>query len=118
MGLGIVPKFVDTPGEAGKDEALDGLLTLVEADANALKTGVKVMDLTQIRETIEKVQTATPIDKLASPLSGQEIMQLTGLTPGKRVGELKRMLDEMVIEGQLDPDDKAKATDFVLDLSR
>src|SRR4051794_8725371 len=30
MGLGIVPEFVDAPGETGKDEALDGLLTLEE----------------------------------------------------------------------------------------
>ena len=43
-------------------------------------------------------------------------MQLTGLEPGKKVGEIKRMLDELVLDGQLAPDDKQRATEIVTNL--
>ena len=116
MRLGSAPVFTDSAArrlikDLGPD--IEALLSLVDADANALKKGVRVFDLNQIRETILKVQQATPVEKLASPLSGAEIMAMTGLPSGKRVGELKRMLDEMVLEGELAPDDKVRAIEQV-----
>jgi poly(A) polymerase len=116
MRLGSAPVFTDSAArrlikDLGPD--LDGLLSLIDADANALKTGVRVFDINEIRGIISKVQLTTPIDKLSSPLTGEEIMKLTGLPPGKNVGELKRMLDELVIEGQLAPDDKTGATEQI-----
>jgi hypothetical protein len=55
----------------------------------------------------------TPASQLVSPLDGQEIMQITGLPPGKSVGEIKAMLTERVIEGDLAFDDKARAEAIV-----
>ncbi len=116
MRLGSAPVFSDSAArrlikDLGTD--LEGLLTLVDADANALKVGVRVFDIAEIRETINRVQLATPIEKLASPLSGEEIMKLTGLPSGKKIGDLKRMLDELVLDGQLAPDDKTGATELI-----
>ncbi len=116
MRLGSAPVFSDSAArrlikDLGTD--LEGLLTLVDADANALKVGVRVFDLDEIRKTIGRVQLATPMEKLASPLSGEEIMKLTGLPPGKKIGDLKRMLDELVLDGQLAPDDKTGAIEQI-----
>ncbi len=116
MRLGSAPIFTDSAArrlikDLGPD--LEGLLALVNADANALKRGVRVFDIAEIRDTIARVQAKTPVEKLASPLSGEEIMALTGLPPGKKVGELKKALDELVLEGQLDPDDKVAARKVV-----
>jgi poly(A) polymerase len=116
MRLGSAPAFSDSAArrlikDLGTD--LEGLLTLVDADANALKVGVRVFDIAEIRETINRVQLATPMEKLASPLSGEEIMKLTGLPPGKKIGDLKRILDELVLDGQLAPDDKTGATEQI-----
>ena len=116
MRLGSAPVFSDSAArrlikDLGTD--LEGLLTLVDADANALKVGVRAFDIAEIRETINRVQLATPIEKLASPLSGEEIMKLTGLPPGKKVGDLKRMLDELILDGQLAPDDKTGAIEQI-----
>ena len=91
------------------EEALRKFRVLFDADANALKTGVRVFDLAKIRETIVQVLLATPVEKLASSRSGLEIMALTGLPLGEKDGELKRMLDGKVLEGQLAPDDKVAA---------
>ncbi|WP_158409161.1 CCA tRNA nucleotidyltransferase [Fimbriimonas ginsengisoli] len=118
MRLGSSPEF--TPAAARRlirdlDGDLERLLQLVEADANGLKAGVRVMDLGPIRKRIAEVQQATPRSTLDSPLSGQEIMEITGLTPGPEVGRLKQALTEMVIEGDLAPGDKASATAWLRD---
>ncbi len=90
------------------------LLALVEADANALKAGVRVMDLAKIRERLAEVAQQTPRETLESPLSGSEIMAILELSPSKRVGEMKNMLAEKVIEGVLMPEDKAGAEALLL----
>jgi poly(A) polymerase len=98
------------------DGEVERLLDLVEADANGLKAGVRVLDLEPIRKRIEEVKSATPRERLESPLTGKEIMELTGLPPGPEVGRLKQALTEMVLEGDLAPDDKATATNRLREL--
>lgn len=112
MRLGSSPEF--TPSAARRlirdlDGELERLLRLVEADANGLKAGVKVMNLDPIRQRIAEVGQATPRNTLESPLSGAEIMAIVGLEPGPEVGRLKSLLTELVLEGELAPDDKAGA---------
>ncbi len=116
MRLGTSPGF--TPSAARRllrdmDGNVERLLQLVEADANGLKAGVRVVDLSPIRQRLEQVQAATPVSTLVSPLSGEEIMAITGLEQGQEVGRLKKMLTEMVLEGELMPDDKEKARTIV-----
>lgn len=88
---------------------VDPLLRLIEADASSLRPGVMVLDLQPVRDMIDKVSQATPANQLESPLSGSEIMELTGLPPGPEVGKLKSMLTEKVLDGELVPGDKVGA---------
>ncbi|HRK23081.1 MAG TPA: HD domain-containing protein [Fimbriimonadaceae bacterium] len=88
---------------------LGRLLDVVEADASALRPGVKAMDVPAIRRQIEEVARMTPAQSLESPLSGEEIMDELGLEPGPDVGRRKTWLIEQVLEGRLTPDDKAAA---------
>lgn len=85
---------------------LERLLLVVEADVSGLKPGVKAMDIPAIRARIEEVRTATPEETLESPLSGCEIMALTGLPEGKIVGDIKKQLLEAVLEGRISPENK------------
>jgi poly(A) polymerase len=108
MRLGSAPEF--TPAAARRllrdlDDQTERLLQLVDADANGLKASVRRLDLQPIRQRIQEVQTATPRETLQSPLSGAEIMALTGLPSGREVGRLKQMLTERVLDGDLAPDD-------------
>jgi len=116
MRLGSSPEF--TPSAARRlirdlDGDLERLLQLVEADANGLKAGVKVMNLDPIRQRISEVGQATPRKTLESPLSGEEIMAIANVAPGPEVGRLKNLLTEMVLEGELAPDDKLNAEAFI-----
>ena len=99
-------------------DQLEDLLQLVEADANGLRPGVRVLDLQDVRNRIEEVQRITPRTSLESPLSGEEIMSTLGLEPGRRVGELKAMLTEQVLEGVLAPDDREGAKEMLRQLGR
>jgi poly(A) polymerase len=116
MRLGSMPHF--TPAAARRlirdmDGQVEDLLHLVEADANGLKRGVRRLDLTPVRKRLEEVQRETPRSILESPLSGEEIMRITGLSPGREVGKIKDMLIERVLEGDLQPGDKEGAEELI-----
>ncbi|MDK3157591.1 HD domain-containing protein [Kamptonema cortianum] len=88
---------------------LDHWLSLIEADASALKKGVRKLDLDLVRRKLEEVQIATPAPKLTSPLDGHEIMALLGVDGGEIVGRAKEHLTELVLDGKLEPDDRQSA---------
>lgn len=116
MRLGSAPEF--TPAAARRlmrdlGDDLERLLLLVDADAKALRVGIRQLDLGPIRRRIEEVAKATPREQLESPLSGDEIMRITGLSPGAAVGRLKAMLVDKVLEGELLPGDRETATEIV-----
>lgn len=116
MRLGSAPRFTHAAARRlirDMDDQLDRLLALVDADARGLKTGAKKIDLDPIRKRIDEVRLATPRPQLKSPLSGEEIMALTGLSEGPEVGRLKELLVEEVIEGHLEPGDKLAAKEII-----
>lgn len=90
-------------------EELERFLDLVEADAAALRPGVKVLDMAAIRARLDEVRRETPPDVLVSPLTGDQIMEVLGLGPGPEVGRAKAWLTERVIEGELAPGDEEGA---------
>ncbi len=40
-------------------------------------------------------------------------MDILGLEPGTKIGEIKEYLENQVIEGNLAPDDKSRAIDMI-----
>lgn len=116
MRLGSFESF--TPAAARRllqdmGDDTDRLLDLVDADASSLAPGVRQLDLAPIRARLEEVRTATPTETLISPLSGGEIMALTGLPPGEEVGNIKARLTEAVLDGRLSPGDKEGAREWL-----
>ncbi len=116
MRLGSSPVFTPTAARRllrDLGDQTERLLALVEADANGLKAGVRVLDLGEIRARLEEVKRDSPVEKLQSPLSGDRIMAITGLEPGPEVGRIKDLLTEKVLEGELKPDDAEGAEKIV-----
>jgi poly(A) polymerase len=120
MRLGSAPVFTASAARRvirDLGDQTDRLLRLVEADTLALRPGVKVMELAVIRAQLAKVEQVTPRATLESPLNGSEIIALTGLEPGAEIGRLKAALTERVLDGEMLPDDKAKAAELILELA-
>ncbi len=76
-------------------------IELCEADSAAHAPGVKRPDYDHIRDVLVRVAEKTPPEKLDSPISGERIMEVTGIQEGEQVGKVKRHLSEMVVEGKL-----------------
>ncbi|ARU40404.1 hypothetical protein CCB80_04310 [Armatimonadetes bacterium Uphvl-Ar1] len=88
---------------------LDSWLTLIDADAKALKSGVRRLDLSELKEKIQELKTQEPQSTYDSPLTGQEIMAIAKIPPGPQVGILKEQLANLVIDGKILLNDKSKA---------
>jgi poly(A) polymerase len=112
MRLASMPVFTPAAGRRvvrDLGEETERLLDLVEADASALRPGVRSLDLGPIRETLRRIQSAAEKTPLVSPLSGEEIQAILGVEPGRIVGEAKAFLTELVLDGDLDGTDRVGA---------
>ena len=54
--------------------------------------------------------------RLQSPLDGDELMAIFGRGPGVWIKEVKSRLRDLVIDGDLDPDDKPRAEQIARDM--
>ncbi|MFN3961711.1 MAG: CCA tRNA nucleotidyltransferase [Fimbriimonadaceae bacterium] len=98
-------------------ENLEPLLRLCDADAGALKAGVRTFYSDNVRAVLATlpppVEAKNPYE---SPLTGEQIIALCGLEPGPAVGNLKQWLSDLVVEGQIEPGDEAAATAMLEEL--
>jgi len=99
-------------------EVLPTFLDLVEADSKGLKAAAPRIPIAEIREVIDRVKTATPKETLESPLSGIQIMEITGWPAGPMVGRAKLHLLDLVLEGRLAPGDRDGAEKALLEYMR
>lgn len=88
---------------------LPQLLSVVEADASALRPGVRRIDVAALRERIRRLSEQSPPAVLESPLSGRQIMELTGWPEGPQVGRAKAWLLERVLDGAIPAGDSEAA---------
>jgi poly(A) polymerase len=88
---------------AGED--LDDLITLCRADITS-KNQKKVQKyLSNYNRVMEKVKEVREKDKLRafqSPVRGDEIMEICGLKPSKKVGVVKSAIEEAILEGKIE----------------
>ena len=105
---GAVRRFIREAGDV-----LEDLLDLSAADVTSKRqeriraAGARVSAL---RERIERIRAEEEVEKLASPLDGNELMALFGRQPGPWIRPVKERLLAAVLDGELGPDDKEGAT--------
>jgi poly(A) polymerase len=101
------------------DEVLEDLLDLSAADVTSRRqdrrqaAGERVSAL---RARIEKIRAEEDVEKLASPLDGNELMALFGRPPGPWIKPIKDGLLSAVLDGQLGADDKESAARLAQEL--
>ena len=100
--------------EAG--DYLDDLMILCKADITSGNPQRVVTHLENFNRVIRRIEEVTKHDKLKefqSPVNGHEIMQVCNLKPCRKVGILKKMLEDAILEGII-PNDHEAAFQYLL----
>ena len=91
---------------------VDMLLRLARADITGSaprRRRIAEESWRSLRSRVDAVRAEDAVEKLESPLSGNDLMQQFGLGPGRWIKGLKDYLQNEVVEGRLGKDDKDKA---------
>ncbi|WP_080780752.1 CCA tRNA nucleotidyltransferase [Chryseobacterium phocaeense] len=100
--------------DAGED--LEDLFTLCKADIttkNSRKQDRFKKNFEYVAVKIKEVEEKDQVRNFQPPITGEEIMQMFNLKPGKEIGILKEKVKEAILEGEI-LNDKAEAEKFVI----
>lgn len=88
--------------EVGED--LDDLINLCRADITSKNPNRVTKYLKNYERVMQKVFDVREKDKLRtfqSPVRGEEIMSICNLKPSKKVGEIKKAIEEAILDGKI-----------------
>jgi len=88
---------------AGND--LDDLMILCRADITTKNPNRVKQYLKNFEKVENKMSNVTERDAMKafqSPVRGAEIMEICGLTEGRKVGEIKEAIEEAILDGKID----------------
>ena len=100
--------------DAGED--LEDLFTLCKADIttkNASKQEKFKKNFEYVAKKIKEVEEKDQVRNFQPPISGEEIMEMFSLKPGREIGILKEKVKEAILEGEI-ANDKDEARNFVI----
>lgn len=100
--------------DAGED--LEDLFTLCKADIttkNASKQEKFKKNFEYVAKKIKEVEEKDHVRNFQPPISGEEIMEMFSLKPGREIGILKEKVKEAILEGEI-ANNKDEARNFVI----
>ena len=102
--------------EAGND--IDDLMKLCRADITSKNPSLVARYIRNYDLVMKKIVEVEEKDRLRNwqpPVKGDEIMAVCGIPPGKKVGVLKKAIEEAVLDGKI-PNDHGAALNFLLSI--
>ena len=100
--------------DAGED--LEDLFTLCKADIttkNSQKQEKFKKNFEYVAKKTKEVEEKDQVRNFQPPISGEEIMEMFSLKPGREIGILKEKVKEAILEGEI-ANDKDEARNFVI----
>jgi poly(A) polymerase len=97
------------------EDALDDLLDLAAADVTSAreeKQNAAAARIALLRAHIQRLEAEHALAELKSPLDGAELMAMFDRPPGRWIATIKERLRELVIDGELGPDDRDAAAEI------
>ncbi len=83
---------------------IDDLMALCRADitsGNPQRAQAHLKNFDYVVSRMEAVEEKDRMRAFQSPVRGEEIMAVCGLKPGKEVGQLKKAIEEAILEGEI-----------------
>jgi poly(A) polymerase len=96
-------------------DQLGDLLDLAAADVTSARTERQALARNRIdalRQHIARLEEERALEEYQSPLDGDELMAIFRRPPGRWIAEVKDALREMVLDGELEPEDKERAMEI------
>jgi poly(A) polymerase len=94
---------------------VDMLLKLARADITGSaprRRRIAEASWRSLKSRVEEIRAEDAVERLESPLDGNDLMRIFGREPGPWIRALKDRLRDEVVEGRLGKDDKEKARDL------
>jgi len=98
------------------DEDLNDLITLCRADItskNPQKVSKYLANYERVMKKVLEVQEKDKLRAFQSPVRGEEIMEVCKLKPSRKVGEIKKAIEEAILDGII-ANDYDEAYDYLL----
>ena len=98
------------------DDDLEDLITLCRADItskNPSKVNKYLQNYNNVMKKVVDVRTRDKLRAFQSPVRGETIMQVCNIKPSKKVGEIKRAIEDAILDGKIDNNYK-EAYDYLL----
>ena len=84
---------------------LDDLMTLCRADIttkNPKRVKQYMRNCKKVEKRMENVVERDAMKEFQSPVRGEEIMSICGLTEGREIGEIKQAIEEAILDYKID----------------